>query len=413
MEQHLIAYHGIVNKDELNKLLEKQQNQTLNISIENTNKPIKVIKINQNLVLLRKTPSSQVSLPILTPILPKDSTIQTVQAEKRPIENETAENPSKKIALVTENTLNTSNNLMLDQKLKEIEAEKKFLFECLKLEKNESDLFELKGMPGKCCLCNSVEFKNILKHLRVAHKMDPVNSVKSLECLMCASKHRTRENLIKHQFNAHNFILFTSLNKIFTMDVDSTQETLKIRQEKVESKSEPENDCIILDSNTSSSEDSKKENINRSINLKKDSKQEEDSPSPSERRKRELKCLKCAKTYECFGDLLRHVKIEHQSLFNKKSKMFEFEKEEIEESKPIEVKEIEEEKKEEVRVKCEFCSDLTFGNKIAYEQHLIKNHLKKCQIKIERLQDNLDPLKDSSSNERALRRSTRNRKSLV
>ncbi|CAF0844311.1 unnamed protein product [Brachionus calyciflorus] len=361
-ETHLKMAHQIRNLQDLRACLSKCFRP---VEPKTTPQSIKVIKINQNLVLLRKNEINPIT-----------------QVVKRPIEVIDLE---KEDDLVVKKPKIDNNELLIQAKLKEIETEKKIIFSLLKIHKNDSDLVELKGIQGNCYVCKK-SFQNLLSHLSVEHQIDTCKSLELNRCILCGGVFQDKSENIKHQYESHNLISFSSLNKIFTidqvkLDVKNNTNNEPKNEPKNETKNEPNNepknvlknelknnlkddlDCVIIDE--------KKE-----INLKIDTKNNEVKNDDLNKGK---KCVKCHKEFDSFNTLLDHVKNEHGSFGNKVTV-----NEKVEPISSVLDK----------KITCKFCGNTEIKNTEEYQKHLIESHIKKCQVKVQKLTESDDRVKN-------------------
>lgn len=382
-EAHLKTVHSLRNVQDLRACLSKCFRP---VEQKSSPQSIKVIKLNQNLVLVRKNPNE---VKQVTPVI------------KRPIEVIDLENEddnTKKFKT------NENNELLIQVKLKEIDTEKKFIFSLLKIQKNDSDLVELKGIQGTCYICK-FQFQNILSHLHTEHQLDASKSLQLNRCILCGSVYEDKNDLIRHQYDKHSLITFSSLNKIFTLDsanVKKIDSSTNLDQKEAPK----DDDCIALDDDTSV-----KEPI---INLKIDSKSEE---KISDKDKNIKKCVKCSKKFESFSKLLYHVKNEHGHLQNKKAVDSDRESlgngelkvDNVKENDEVKIRTDSDKKKEtEVaeelknisdlpkkieKITCKFCDYSDMDNYSDYETHLSDVHMKRCQIRLRKLSDNDEALR--------------------
>ncbi|RNA24473.1 hypothetical protein BpHYR1_051898 [Brachionus plicatilis] len=300
---------------------------------------IKLIKVKQNLVLVKKSDNHQVA-PVKRPIelieLDKDEVVDT------------------KCAKNNENT-----DIFVQVKLKEIEAEKKFIFSLLKTRKNDSDLVELKGIQATCYVCKKM-CPNMLAHLLTEHHVDPRKSLQLNRCILCGTQPADKNELIKHQYQVHGIISFLSLNKIFTVDKSADKQ-----KEEEGTKSVEDDDCIIIDSHQNDV------SINLTISSQNSS---ADEKVPDN--KLAKKCIKCAKQFDTFIQLLNHVKKDHENLKN---------------GEPAHTEKKTDEQKMDDSVassvsgkKCQFCS-IEMESSEDYEQHLVASHMKAFEIRLKKM----------------------------
>lgn len=334
-ETHLKSVHSMRNLQDLRACLSKCFRP---VETKASPQNVKVIKLNQNLLLVKKIANEKCNLtPVKRPI-------ELIELDKDDIPN--------KCAKSNENT-----DIFVQIKLKEIEAEKKFIFSLLNIRKNDSDLVELKGIQGTCYICKKL-CQNILSHLLVEHHLDASKSLQLNRCILCGNEPMDKNELIKHQYHVHNIISFLSLNKIFT--VDKSLET-KLEYSNVTN----DNDCIIIDN----------ENNDVSINLKISSRTGPANDKVNES-KLAKKCIKCAKEFDTFIQLLNHVKKDHENLGNKN---YESEKKATEVKKSDSVMSASSKK-------CQFCN-VEIESSVDLELHLVKHHMKAFEIRLKKIAD--------------------------
>ena len=334
-ETHLKSVHSMRNLQDLRACLSKCFRP---VETKTSPQNVKVIKINQNLVLVKKTANEKSNLT------PAKRPIELIELDKDEIPN--------KCAKSNENT-----DIFVQIKLKEIEAEKKFIFSLLNIRKNDSDLVELKGIQGTCYICKQLS-QNILSHLLVEHHIDASKSLQLNRCILCGNEPLDKNELIKHQYHVHNIISFLSLNKIFTVD-----KSLEKKQESTTSTDD--NDCIIIDN----------ENNDVSINLKISS---QNGPTNNKVNESKLakKCIKCAKEFDTFIQLLNHVKKDHENLAAKNHES---------DKKASEVKKSDSLMSASGK-KCQFC-DIEIESSSELELHLVKHHMKAFEIRLKKIAD--------------------------
>lgn len=106
------------------------------------------------------------------------------------------------------------------------ESEQKLIRSCLHLDKQalESALVELNQLGGKCHMCiqptsssssQGGYLTDLIGHMRDSHAITIRAAYFRRICLCCGAQHTDLPQLVRHLYDKHKVLMFSTLNKIF------------------------------------------------------------------------------------------------------------------------------------------------------------------------------------------------------